>query len=173
MNIEKKLVIFCDPDYPLHFLENFLSLSKPYIRASVSAYVHSTVKTVSNDLQDFCSLFRDVESPDIEIFVIWEKVGIDPVMLVRAQEIKGLINIARYLNRILESIADDVLKYESSDVLHANAVDYYLEKIHKCLHSGEALRIKKKSQFVVGETATIVDVILDSLNKHKVLKKQT
>lgn len=171
MDIDRKLVIFCDPNYPLYFLEKFLSLSKPYIKVSVSVYSHSTVKTVPSDLIDFCSAFRVVQFPDIEIIVIWKEIGVDPVMSVRTHRIMGLINVARYLNRILESIAPDVLKYESLDTLHANAVDRYLERIHKSLHSGEALQTKKKSRFAVGETATIVDVILDSFNMYKIPKK--
>lgn len=175
---KQKLIIFCDPNYPIYFLESFLKLVKVYLSISVSTYVHSTIATFPSKLGKFCSDFSNVNADtDICITLIWKTIGIDPTMeLSGVYKILGMINIARYLNRLIEVVSVDVLKYEQNGPLYANKIDYYLEEIHCVLHGiSTALtqKICKKSRYVMGENISIVDLILESFHKYETKVKLT
>lgn len=169
---KQKLVIFCDPNRPIYFLESFLRLVSPHLGIAVSTHVHSTVKQLPAELASFCRNFSNVETShaDISVTFIWKSVGIDPVMLSRGMhEIRGTANIARYLNRLIESINANLLKYERNGPRYANEIDSYLDKIHCSLYNGniEALRKmrKKSSRYVMGDSISIIDLILESVDE--------
>ncbi|KAK2589335.1 hypothetical protein KPH14_007883 [Odynerus spinipes] len=177
MKIERqKLIIFCDPHYPIYSLEKILHLAKPFLKVIVSTYTHSSVMELPIGLQNFCSNFQSMDKDDlIEIVLIWKTIGIDPIMQSSNMfELKGEVNIARYMNRLIESQKSDILVYESNGPLYANKVDFYLEKIHSILHevsNDQLSRIFKRLPYMLGESISVVDIVLDSIKKHKLRNK--
>lgn len=142
---------------------------KPYISISIISHVHSSVQQFPDELLTFCSEYRDSnESAAIHLTIIWKVIGIDPIMdLSGMHRIMGEINIARYINRLIENVYPYVLPYESKGALYANQIDYYLEKIHRVLHANARDGISKKSRYVMGENISIVDIILETLERSK------
>ncbi|XP_015187509.1 PREDICTED: phenylalanine--tRNA ligase alpha subunit isoform X1 [Polistes dominula] len=175
--IEKqKLIIFCDPLYPIYSIEKILDLAKPYLKVTVSTYTHSSVMDLPKCLQDFCLNYQNTDKDSlIDIILIWKNIGIDPIMQSSNMfELRGEINIARYFNRLIESQKPNLLIYESNGPLYANQVDLHLEKIHSILHevSKEKLnQIFKHSPYTLGENLSIVDIVLDSIKRHKSKRK--
>lgn len=168
-------VIFCDPNYPIYFIEPLLRFVKPYFNVSVSTYVHSTVTNFPNELDEFCSDFSNMNAHvNICLILIWKTVGIDPIMVLPGMHrIQGIVNVARYLNRLIELNNANVLKYERNGPLYASKIDTYLDKIHCSLHgitNTISQKIHKKSRYVMGEDISIIDFIFESLDKYKVRK---
>ena len=166
---KQKLIIFCDPKHPIKFIESFCYFIKPYISISVTSHVHSSVQQLPNDLLTFCSEYQNSnENAVIYFTVIWKAIGIDPIMhLSGMHQIMGEVNIARYINRLIENAYPHVLPYESKGVLYANKIDYYLEKIHSILHANTCNDIRKKSRYIMGENISIVDILLETLERSK------
>ncbi|KAF3425631.1 hypothetical protein E2986_09989 [Frieseomelitta varia] len=164
---KQKLIIFCDPKHPIKFIELFFHHVKNCVNVFVTSHVHSSVQYVPNYLLNFCSECRNAnQANDIHLTIIWKEIGIDPIMqLPGMYAITGEINVARYLNRLIENCYPRVLRYESKDALYANEIDNYLEKIHIFLHTNVHHAIHKKSRYVMGEDISIVDILLESLEK--------
>lgn len=175
--IEKqKLVIFCDPHYPIFSLEKILYLAKPFLKITVSTYTQSSVVELPVKLRNFCSEFHNAdEDALIDIVLIWKIIGVDPIMQSSNMfELKGEVNIARYMNRLIESQNPDILVYESNGPLYANKIDFYLEKIHSLLHKVSNNKLNKTSKnlpYVLGENMSVVDIVLDSIKRHKLRNK--
>jgi len=170
------LVIFCDPKHPIYFIESFLRFVKPYFRVSVSTHVHSTMVNFPNELADFGLHYSNMNANvDISLTLIWKTIGIDPIMILPGMhKIVGVVNIARHLNRLVEQIDTNVLKYEGNGPLYTNKIDFYLDKIHHALHdtfSSKSQIICKKSRYAVGEDISIIDLILESIDRYKIEKK--
>lgn len=164
---KQKVVIYCNPKYPIKFIKCFLHFVKSYINVSVATHVHSSIEQFPRDLLTFCSEYQNKQK-DIELHLtlIWKEIGIDPIMqLAGMHQVIGEVNIARYLNRLIESYYPHVLRYESKDVLYANQIDYYLEKIHSTLHRNTFHGIHRKSRYIMGEDISIVDIFLESLDR--------
>lgn len=162
-----KLVIFCDSKYPPRFLKLLLHLIKPYLTVNAYTYFHSDSQTVPTELLTFCSEFYQQhgiqKTADINIAIIWKDIGVDPHLHISTtHNIIGEINIARYLNRFIESRVPHLLCYESEGPIYANRIDLLLERIHAALHSGVRCNIRKKSRYVTGDNISIVDLILES-----------
>ncbi|XP_003402687.1 phenylalanine--tRNA ligase alpha subunit isoform X1 [Bombus terrestris] len=170
---KQRLVIFCDPEHPIKFIELFFRYVKSYVNIFVTSHVHSSVQHFPNQLLTFCSEYRNAkQTTDIHLTIIWKEIGIDPILqLPGMHEIIGEINVARYLNRVIENCYPHVLRYESKGALYANEIDNYLEKIHKFLHTNVHQTIHKKSRYVMGEdNISIVDILLESSEKCKLHK---
>lgn len=172
----QQFVIFCDPDYPIYFIEPLLRLVKPYFNVSMSTHIHSTVTNFPNKLAGFCSDFSSMNAhTNMSLILIWKTVGIDPIMILPGMHrIQGIVNVARYLNRLIELNNANVLKYEQNGPLYANKIDTYLDKIHCILHgitnATTMQKIYKKSRYAMGEDISIVDLILESIYKYKIKK---
>lgn len=166
-------IIFCDPAHPIYFLESFLRFIRPYLRISVSVYVHSTVRDLPESLAGFCSEFSEANA-DTRVTLIWKIIGIDPVMeLPNMRKIAGIVNIARYLNRLVELVDDKVLMYERNGPSYANNVDSYLDRIHCALHGvgNDTLHpVSETTPYALGPCISIVDIILESMDKRNVKK---
>jgi len=172
---KQKLIIFCDPNHPIYFLEPFLQFISSHLTIAVLIHIHSTVTNFPNKLVNFCSNFSNFDADvDISLTLIWKTIGIDPIMVLSQgmHEIWGIINIARYLNRLIESTNANILKYEQNDPFYANKIDSYLDKIHCTLYSGDIdiLKVRKKSHYVMGDNISIIDFILESIDKYKLNK---
>ncbi|XP_078035262.1 phenylalanine--tRNA ligase alpha subunit isoform X2 [Augochlora pura] len=128
---KQNLIVFCDPKHPMKFLEPLLRIVKPYIKIFVQTHVHSTVQDCPKNLSSFDAEYQDkTENVDMHLTIIWKDLGVDPILqLPGAQHISGAVNIARYLNRVIERYNPQLLRYESNGALYANRVDCYLEKI--------------------------------------------
>ncbi|XP_047363765.1 phenylalanine--tRNA ligase alpha subunit isoform X2 [Vespa velutina] len=175
--IEKqKLIIFCDPHYPIYSIEKILDLAKPYLKITMSIYTHSSVMELPISLQNFCLNYQNVDRDAlVDIILIWKIIGIDPILQSSNMfELKGEVNIARYLNRLIESQKSNILIYESNGPLYANQIDLYLEKIHSILHEvskDQLHKVFKHSPYALGENLSVVDIVLDSIKKHKLRRK--
>lgn len=175
--IEKQeLIIFCDPHYPIYSIEKILDLAKPYLKITISTHTHSSVMELPISLQNFCINYQnDDRDALVEIMLIWKIIGIDPIMQSSNMfELKGEVNIARYLNRLIESEKPNILIYESNGPLYANQIDLHLEKIHSILHEvskDQLHKVFQHSPYALGENLSIVDIVLDSIKKHKLRRK--
>ncbi|XP_043678483.1 phenylalanine--tRNA ligase alpha subunit [Vespula pensylvanica] len=175
--IEKqKLIIFCDPHYPIYSIEKILDLAKPYLKITMSTHTHSSVMELPISLQNFCLNYQNVDRDAlVDIILIWKVIGIDPIMQSSNMfELKGEVNIARYLNRLIECRKPNILIYESNGPLYANQIDFHLEKIHSILHEvskDQLYKIFKDSPYALGKNLSIVDIVLDSIKKHKLRRK--
>ncbi|XP_011260085.1 phenylalanine--tRNA ligase alpha subunit isoform X1 [Camponotus floridanus] len=172
----QQFVIFCDPDYPIYFIEPLLRLVRPYFNVSVSTHVHSTVTNFPNELAGFCSDFSSMNAhANMSLILIWKTIGIDPIMIMPGMHrIQGIVNVARYFNRLIELSNANVLRYERNGPVYANKIDTYLDKIHCILHditnTATMQKIRKKSRYVMDEDISIVDLILESIDKYKIRK---
>nr|XP_012229359.1 PREDICTED: probable phenylalanine--tRNA ligase alpha subunit isoform X1 [Linepithema humile] len=176
--LKENLVIFCDPNQPIYFVEPFLQLIEPYLSVSVSTHVHSTVTKFPSELSRFCSDFSNTDkNVDISITLIWKTIGIDPILMVSGTRvILGIVNIARFLNRLIEPTNMNVLKYEQNGSLYANKIDSYLDKIHCALHGVKRdinmpQKICEKTRYVMGDDISIVDLILKDIDKYKIKRE--
>ncbi|XP_011638356.1 phenylalanine--tRNA ligase alpha subunit isoform X1 [Pogonomyrmex barbatus] len=132
--LKQSLVIFCDPKHPIYFIELFLQFLKPYLHISMSTHIHSMVTNFPNELADFGSCNSNVDS-DMSLILIWKPVGVDPIMVLPGMHrILGVVNIARYLNRLIEQIGINILKYEGNGPLYASKIDSYLDKLQLALY---------------------------------------
>lgn len=101
---KQKVVIYCNPKYPIKFIKCFLHFVKSYINVSVATHVHSSIEQFPRDLLTFCSEYQNKQK-DIELHLtlIWKEIGIDPIMqLAGMHQVIGEVNIARYLNRLID-----------------------------------------------------------------------
>jgi len=91
-------------------------------------------------------------------------MGLDPLMkLSEMRDITGEINIARYVNRLIETRSPQILRYETNGAAYANKIDSALEKIHAILHGAAkqklaALRGSYESHFL--DELSLVDIVL-------------
>ncbi|XP_012270058.1 phenylalanine--tRNA ligase alpha subunit isoform X1 [Orussus abietinus] len=167
-----QLIIFCNPKRPLYSLETLLQLAKKEFTVSVSIHVHSSVEEYPLQLSEFCSNFQTSQvNVEIPIVLIWRADIIDPVMQCSDLQIFGEVNIARYLNRIIELKNHNLLRYESCGPIYAAQIDSTLEKIHKILHgvTKDTLRCissKSKSKYVLRDNISVVDIVLNSVQKY-------
>jgi len=174
--IKQQLVIFCDPQHPIYFIESFLHFISSYFYVSVSMHVHSTVKNLPNELASFCSrYFSKNANVDASLTIIWKTVGFDPIMIVPGMyKILGVVNIARYLNRLVEQVDTNILKYEANGPLYANKIDFYLDKIYYYLHDTSTMRsltVMKETRYIMEKDISIIDLILEHINRYEVKKK--
>lgn len=173
--VKQHLVIFCDPQHPIYFIESFLQLISPYFHVSVSTHVHSTVANLPKELVTFGSLYSN-NNANVDIFltVIWKIIGFDPIMMLPGMhQILGVANIARCLNRLVEQANTNILKYETNGPLYASKIDFYLDKIHDTLHNtgSRSLTMCKKSRYIMGKDISIIDLILEHIDRYEVKKK--
>lgn len=165
---EQKLIIFCDPKYPIQFFESFLYRTKPYFNVRITTYIHSSLQHFSNSLLTFYSEYKNSnEDVQVDLTIIWKEIGIDPVMkLPGIHNILGEINIARYLNRLVETCYPYLMQYETNGALYANEIDSCLEKIHCILHGNmRGCRVERqhdKERVTSEEGLSIADIILAS-----------
>jgi len=175
-DFKHELVIFCDPKHPIYFIESFLRFISPYFNVSVSTHVHSTVANLPDELVNFGSLyFSKNVNMNISLTIIWKNIGLDPIMMLPGMhKILGVVNIARYLNRLIEQVDMNILKYETNGPLYASKIDFYLDKIHCILHDTDTRSVKlcnQKSRFVMEEGISIIDLILEQIDRYKIKKK--
>ncbi|XP_071579438.1 phenylalanine--tRNA ligase alpha subunit isoform X1 [Temnothorax nylanderi] len=174
--VKQQLVIFCDPQYPISFILSFIRVIAPYFRVSLSTHVHSTVTNFPKKLAGFGShYFSKGANVDISFTVIWKPIGLDPIMVLPGMhKILGVVNIARYLNRLVEQVDTNVLKYEAKGPLYASKIDFYLDKIHYALHDSDRLlpmHIYKTSCYIMGKDISIIDLILEDIDKCQIREK--
>ncbi|KYM79418.1 putative phenylalanyl-tRNA synthetase alpha chain [Atta colombica] len=172
---KQELVIFCDPKHPIYFIEPFLQFISPYFHVSMSTYIHSTVANLPDELASFGLLhFSKNTNVDLSLTIIWKTIGLDPIMVLpRMHKILGMVNIARYLNRLIEQVDTNILKYETNGLLYASKIDLYLDKIHCVLHDTDSrsLKLCKKLHYIMGKDISIIDFILKYIDRYGIKKK--
>lgn len=167
---KKEIVIFCDPNYPPYSLENILSILEKEFSISVSVHLHSSIEKIPPSLMKLFSQFTNCQkNVNLVITVIWRNVGVYPKMKISSsQEIIGEINIARFLNRLIERRKPSLLKYESNGVIYASKIDNILDRIHQISCSSD---IKKNlnslrnntGRYFLGNEISIADLVFQSL----------
>jgi hypothetical protein len=137
-NIE--FVILSDPHYPPYSVVILSKLLAGRYRTEISTHVHSSVSVISSDLQSFFNVPLDSGTGSyVKIKLIWKNVGKDPLLIqcpISNGTIAGEVNIARYLNRLLEQRPDPVLVYESKGEVFGGQVDTWLDCIYKSVIHG-------------------------------------
>jgi hypothetical protein len=134
-------VILSDPHYPPYSVIIILKLLAGRYRTEISTHVHSSVPVISSELQSFFNVPLDSSDTGsyIKVTLIWKKVGKDPLLIqcpISNGTIAGEVNIARYLNRLLEQRPDPVLVYESKGEVFGVQVDAWLDCIYKAVVHG-------------------------------------
>jgi len=136
-----EFVILSDPLYPPYSVIIILKLLAGRYRTEISTHVHSSVPVISSELQSFFTV--PVDSSDIGSYVkvtlIWKKVGKDPLLIkcpISNGTVAGEVNIARYLNRLLEQRPDPVIVYESKGDVFGIQVDVWLDRIYEAVVHG-------------------------------------
>jgi hypothetical protein len=193
--VEKNIefVIHSDPRYPPYSVVILLKLLARRYRTEMSTHVHSSVLVISSELEAFFNV--PVGNSDtgtyVKVTLIWKKVGKDPLLIqcpISNGTVAGEVNIARYLNRLLEQRPDPVLVYESKGEAFAGQVDVWLDCIYRAvLHGSNELcsGIKPSVSAVLNQqdwlacSVSIADICLWSflkqspklLNSSYVLKK--
>jgi phenylalanyl-tRNA synthetase alpha chain len=136
-----EFVILSDPHYPPYSVIVILKLLAGRYRTEISTHVHSSVSVISSELQYFFNVSLDSTDADsyVKVTLIWKKVGKDPLLIqcpISNGTIAGEVNIARYLNRLLEQRPDPVLVYESKGDVFGVQVDAWLDCIYKAVVHG-------------------------------------
>jgi hypothetical protein len=136
-----EFVILSDPHYPPYSVVILLKLLAGRYRTEISAHVHSSVSVISSELQSFFNISLDSSGTGsyIKVTLIWKKVGKDPLLIqcpISNGTLAGEVNIARYLNRLLEQRPDPVLVYESKGEVFGGQVDTWLDCIYKSVTHG-------------------------------------
>ena len=140
-----EFVILSDPLYPPYSVVILLKLLSGRYRTEISTHVHSSISVVSSELQSFFNVPLNCSSTGsyIKITLIWKKLGKDPVLIqcpIFSGPIAGEVNVARYLNRLLEQKPNPVLIYESKGEVFGGQVDMWLDCIYKSVvHAGNEL----------------------------------
>lgn len=138
-NIE--FVILSDPNHPPYSLVILLNHLIGRYNIEILSHVHSSISVIPFELQSFLNgvLNSSSASSCIKVTLIWKKVGKDPLLIkcpVTNGTIAGEVNIARYLNRLLEQRPNPVLVYESKGEFYAGQVDMWLDSIYKSVTHG-------------------------------------
>ncbi|KDR07776.1 hypothetical protein L798_02560, partial [Zootermopsis nevadensis] len=102
-----EFAIVSDPHHPPYSLVILSKLLADRYRIKVSSHAHSSVAFIPSELQSFLTGPSNSVGTGrtIKITLIWKKVGKDPLLIqcpISNGTIAGEVNIARYLNRLLE-----------------------------------------------------------------------
>ncbi|XP_020708753.2 phenylalanine--tRNA ligase alpha subunit [Athalia rosae] len=175
-SVEKRnLVIFCDPTRPLYSVEILLTIISKIYSIFLTVHTHSTVGVLPQGLLEFCKKSEKAASPeacDITITIVWKSVGVDAILKTdQAHELIGEVNIARYLNRLIESRDKNILEYENGSYSYADKIDTALDEIHRAIHSNSIdeitlLHSKSKTRYILGNKISVVDIVWDSVKKN-------
>lgn len=165
---QQDIAIFCDPKYPIKWLESLLEKSKKAFSSSLSIHTHSSVTKLPKELENYYCNIENNSEAIVKIVFIWKNIGIDPILKFNCHDdIFGAINIARYLNRLIESVDISVLKYESKGSAYASEIDMTLDKIHNLLHKEKSVKeisaLLGKTKVALLHEFSIVDIILEAL----------
>lgn len=163
------LVVSVDPDtVPLSLLVLLSQLSSQY-HILTTTYVHSSATTTPDRLRNFLQNGAHT-SPrsnfQIALSVVWKKVPNGPRLMVSPTQqthIEGEVNVARYLGRLLQPA------YDGSSIVQATQIDEILDTVQQQLIRGNKERAAVlrtlnawlgKSQFVVGSSLSLADVVV-------------
>lgn len=140
-NRNLEFVILSDPHHPPYSLVILLKLLAGRYKIEVSSHVHSSVSFIPSELHSFLNGPSNSSGTGscINITLIWKKVGKDPLLIhcpVSNGTIAGEVNIARYLNRLLEQKPNPVLVYESKGEIYGGQVDVLLDCIYTLVTHG-------------------------------------
>ncbi|KAK7076756.1 hypothetical protein SK128_022903 [Halocaridina rubra] len=176
------IVIYADPRRPPYSLRVFANLLSSSSKVSVRVHCHSSVKEISEKLQQFwggnsCGVER--ATCEICLTLVWRQNGDNPQALLpslsvsplSATLISGEHNIGRYLARLVESSSPSCNVYEHLSSPSSTAeIDQHIDECHSRLVLGtnkeRSAYIKNlnetlsKRPFVVGSSATLVDTII-------------
>jgi len=135
------------------------------------------VANLPDELASFGLLhFSKNTNVDLSLTIIWKTIGLDPIMVLpRMHKILGMVNIARYLNRLIEQVDTNILKYETNGLLYASKIDLYLDKIHCVLHDTDisrSLKLCKKLHYIMGKDISINDFILKYIDRCGIKKER-
>ncbi|XP_067129501.1 aminoacyl tRNA synthase complex-interacting multifunctional protein 2 [Centruroides vittatus] len=170
MSKYQDIVINANPNHPPLSVWILCRLLKKQSNILLNIHIHSSVIS----LPDHVKLLEGDNSDDLRtnhqivITLIWkETVGKDPEMMISPimqAAIKGEINIARYLARLLTP------SYDSGDAVSVTEIDNWLDMAHSSILHGnnkERQYILKtmnsclgKQDFLVGESMTVADIVM-------------
>ena len=174
------LVIHADPHYPPYSAFVLLKLIAFRYKVNVTTHIHSSVSNVPENFNlivnrpiNFCST-----GSKLNLMLIWKKVGKDPILVqcpISNGNVAGEVNIARYLNRLLEQRPEPFIVYESKGDIHGSQVDTWLDFVYKSVVRGSnkinssavnsLANVLNKQEWLAGSSVTIADICLWSCLK--------
>ncbi|CAH1971972.1 unnamed protein product [Acanthoscelides obtectus] len=100
-------VIKASPTNPPYSLEILQKLLKDIVSLSFIVRTHSSVPVLTEnakELQKRLVNFKpDTSAPKVNVTLIWKSVGVDTELLVGFLQIRGEVNLLRYLSRATQS----------------------------------------------------------------------
>ncbi|XP_064087639.1 phenylalanine--tRNA ligase alpha subunit-like isoform X2 [Macrobrachium nipponense] len=177
------IVIYADPRRPPYSIRVLANVISSKLKTCMRVHCHSTVKEVSEKLQQFWGENSGVDRSDSDICLtlVWRQNGDSPATLLpslsvsplSATQICGEHNIGRYLSRLAESLSLSSNLYEclSSPVVIAE-IDEHLDQCHAKLVLGtnkdrasyiKCLNTKlEKGPFIAGSNLSLADPVIIS-----------
>ncbi|ESO89130.1 hypothetical protein LOTGIDRAFT_106366, partial [Lottia gigantea] len=166
------IVVYIDPSsIPYSLLVLYHQLQQHY-SILASTHLHSSVSYVPDNIQNLFNngLVQSRKDYQIALTVIWKKVLFGPRLMVdpsKQTAIEGEVNVARYLQRLLDS------SFDSGDVVQATQIDEWLDTAQIQYNNGSnkeraavmrSLNAKLgKSSWLVGDRCSLADVAMWSV----------
>lgn len=170
-----EIEIVCPSNFPGFSLLILIKWLAKIFKTRLS--LNTDIKNLPNELANFFDLHstKNNVTSEMDIKFTFQSDICDASLKLpsKAVEIVGEVNVARYLNRLLESKSDSAIVYESSSLLQSCEIDVWLDRLYltskkrnkltEILHLAESHLERKK--WLVGNIPTLADVCLWSLLK--------
>nr|CAD7459578.1 unnamed protein product [Timema tahoe] len=181
-NEEIRIVIFANPVHPPYSVLVLLKLLSQSYNVSSTSHLHSSIDKIQPELLHFTNEMNGNEhSVNLTVSLIWKNHKIYPVLIVSPIshcEVVGEINVARYLNRLLESRSSrPALVYESDGPVRSGHIDVWLDRLYTLSHGNnkkcsEVLKVASavlaKQEWLTSLSMSVADVCLWSALKQGV-----
>ncbi|XP_071550650.1 phenylalanine--tRNA ligase alpha subunit [Panulirus ornatus] len=186
------VVIYADPRRPPYSLRALANALSSKYSICLRVHCHSTVKEVSEKLQQFWGVWHGVErsQSNVCLTLVWRQNGDSPTALMptlsvsplSASQIFGEHNVGRYLTRLLEVSSNSSSLYEClSNSLLITQIDDLLDRCHSKLTLGnnkeranfiqELSTRLGKEQYLAGSNLTLADfIVLSNLLQLRLLE---
>nr|CAD7407240.1 unnamed protein product [Timema poppensis] len=179
-NEEIRIVIFANPVHPPYSVLVLLKLLSQSYNVSSTSHLHSSIDKIQPEL--FTNEMNgNGHSINLTVNFIWKNHSSYPVLIVSPIshcEVVGEINVARYLNRLLESRSRrPALVYESDGPVRSGHIDVWLDRLYTLSHGNNkecsevlksASAVLAKQEWLTSLSMSVADVCLWSALKQGV-----
>nr|CAD7572131.1 unnamed protein product [Timema californicum] len=181
-NEEIRMVIFANPVHPPYSVLVLLKLLSQSYNVSSTSHLHSSIDKIQPELLQFTNEMNgNGHSINLTVNFIWKNHSSYPVLIVSPIshcEVVGEINVARYLNRLLESRSRrPALVYESDGPVRSGHIDVWLDRLYTLSHGNNkecsevlksASAVLAKQEWLTSLSMSVADVCLWSALKQGV-----
>ncbi|XP_069942001.1 phenylalanine--tRNA ligase alpha subunit isoform X2 [Cherax quadricarinatus] len=181
LGIIHDVVIYADPRRPPYSLRALANALSTTYSICLRVHCHSTVKEVSEKLQQFWGAKYGVDrsKSSVCLTLVWRQDGDSPTALMptmtvsplAANQVCGEHNIGRYLSRLVEVATHSINLYEcSSSSVFTAQIDELLDQCHSKFTLGNnrertsyvrelSAKLDKES-YLVGSSITLADLLV-------------